>query len=72
MERLPSRRATGGRAPADVAGYPHRAGNYLADGQRLGAPSKLHGKQLAVITSLAAALGLLMILLKDVVFIHLH
>jgi hypothetical protein len=32
----------------------------------------LHGKQLAVITSLAAALGLLMILLKDVVLIHLH
>jgi hypothetical protein len=41
-------------------------------GWSAGRSAQLHGKQLAVITSLAAALGLLMILLKDVVLIHLH
>lgn len=37
-----------------------------------GRAAHLHGRQLAVITSIAAALGLLMIILKDVVLIHLH
>jgi hypothetical protein len=37
-----------------------------------GRAAQLKGKQLFVITSIAAALGLLMILLKDVVLIHLH
>jgi hypothetical protein len=41
-------------------------------GWSAGRAARLHGKQLAMITSLAAALGLLMILLKDVVLIHLH
>ena len=41
-------------------------------GWSAGRAARLHGKQLAVITSVAAALGLLMILLKDVVLIHLH
>lgn len=37
-----------------------------------GRAADLHGRQLLVITSVAAALGLLMILLKDVVLLHLH
>ena len=37
-----------------------------------GRAARLRGRQLLVITSLAAALGLLMIVLKDVVLIHLH
>jgi hypothetical protein len=37
-----------------------------------GRAADLRGRQLLVITSFAAALGLLMILLKDVVLIHLH
>jgi len=37
-----------------------------------GRAAHLHGRQLLVITSIAAALGLLMIILKDVVLIHLH
>jgi hypothetical protein len=34
--------------------------------------AELRGRQLLVITAIAAALGLLMIILKDVVLIHLH
>jgi hypothetical protein len=41
-------------------------------GWSAGRAAEVHGKQLVMITSLAAALGLLMILLKDVVLIHLH
>ena len=37
-----------------------------------GRAAQLRGRQLLVITSIAAALGLLMVLLKDVVLIHLH
>lgn len=37
-----------------------------------GRAAHLQGKPLLVITSIAAALGLLMIILKDVVLIHLH
>jgi hypothetical protein len=37
-----------------------------------GRAAHLQGRQLLVITSIAAALGLLMIILKDVVLIHLH
>lgn len=37
-----------------------------------GRAADLHGRQLLVITSVAAALGLLMIILKDVVLVHLH
>jgi hypothetical protein len=37
-----------------------------------GRAAHLRGRQLLVITSVAAALGLLMIILKDVVLIHLH
>ena len=37
-----------------------------------GRAAHLRGRQLFAITSIAAALGLLMILLKDVVLIHLH
>lgn len=37
-----------------------------------GRAADLRGRQLLVITSIAAALGLLMIILKDVVLIHLH
>ncbi len=37
-----------------------------------GRAARLRGRQLFVITSIAGALGLLMILLKDVVLIHLH
>ena len=37
-----------------------------------GRAARLRGWQLAVITSLAAVLGLLMIALKDVVILHLH
>jgi hypothetical protein len=37
-----------------------------------GRAADLHGRQLLVITSVAAALGLLMVLLKDVVLVHLH
>jgi hypothetical protein len=33
---------------------------------------RVDGKRLFVITSVAAALGLMMIVLKDVVLIHLH
>ena len=38
----------------------------------LGRGAHLRGRQQLVITSIAAALGLLMIILKDVVLIHLH
>jgi hypothetical protein len=34
--------------------------------------AQLHGRQLLLSTSVAAALGIVMILLKDVVLIHLH
>jgi hypothetical protein len=37
-----------------------------------GRAAQLRGRQLYLITSIAAALGLLMITLKDVVLIHLH
>jgi hypothetical protein len=37
-----------------------------------GRAAHLRGRQLLVITSVAAALGLLMVILKDVVLIHLH
>jgi hypothetical protein len=37
-----------------------------------GRAAHLQGRQLFAITSIAAALGLLMIILKDVVLIHLH
>lgn len=37
-----------------------------------GRAAHLRGRQLLVITSVAAALGLLMIILKDVVLVHLH
>ena len=37
-----------------------------------GRAAHLRGKQQLAITSIAAALGLLMIILKDVVLIHLH
>ena len=37
-----------------------------------GRAAHLRGRQLLIITAIAAALGLLMIILKDVVLIHLH
>jgi hypothetical protein len=37
-----------------------------------GSAAHLRGRQLLIITSIAGALGLLMIILKDVVLIHLH
>jgi hypothetical protein len=37
-----------------------------------GRTARLRGRQLFLITSTAATLGLLMITLKDVVLIHLH
>jgi len=37
-----------------------------------GRAADLHGRQLLVITSVAVALGLLMIILKDVVLVHLR
>ena len=39
---------------------------------RAGRSARLHGWQLAATTSVAAGLGLIMILLKDLVLIHLH
>jgi hypothetical protein len=41
-------------------------------GWSAGRAAHLRGRQLLVLTSIAAALGLLMVLLKDVVLIHLH
>jgi hypothetical protein len=40
--------------------------------RRAGRAARVDGKRLFVITSVAAALGLMMIVLKDVVLIHLH
>jgi ABC-type uncharacterized transport system permease subunit len=37
-----------------------------------GRAAQLRGRQLLIITAITAALGLLMIILKDVVLIHLH
>ena len=37
-----------------------------------GRAAQLRGRQLLIITAAAAALGLLMIILKDVVLVHLH
>jgi hypothetical protein len=37
-----------------------------------GCASRLRGRQLLLATSIAAAVGLVMIALKDVVLIHLH
>jgi len=37
-----------------------------------GRAAQLRGRQLLIITAVAAALGLVMIILKDVVLIHLH
>ena len=37
-----------------------------------GRAAQLRGRQLLIITAAAAALGLMMIILKDVVLIHLH
>ena len=41
-------------------------------GWSAGRASRLHGWQLAAVTSIAAALGLVMVVLKDLVLIHLH
>lgn len=41
-------------------------------GWSAGRAARVDGKRLVVITSVAAALGLMMIVLKDVVLIHLH
>jgi len=41
-------------------------------GWRAGRASQLRGRQLLLTTSIAAALGLVMILLKDLVLLHLH
>jgi hypothetical protein len=41
-------------------------------GSSSGRAAHLRGRQLLAITPIAATLGLLMILLKDVVLIHLH
>jgi Na+/H+ antiporter NhaA len=41
-------------------------------GWSAGRAAQLHGRQLVLATSVAAALGVVMILLKDVVLIHLH
>ena len=41
-------------------------------GWSAGRASRLHGWQLAAVTSTAAALGLVMVVLKDLVLIHLH
>jgi hypothetical protein len=37
-----------------------------------GRAAHLRGRPLLIVTSIAGALGLLMIILKDVVLIHLH
>ena len=37
-----------------------------------GRAAQLQGRKLAIVTSIAAGLGLVMILLKDVVLVHLH
>lgn len=41
-------------------------------GWSAGRAAQLHGRQLLLATSVAAALGVVMILLKDIVLIHLH
>lgn len=41
-------------------------------GWSIGRAAKLRGRQLLVVTSIAASLGLLMIVLKDLVLLHLH
>jgi hypothetical protein len=41
-------------------------------GWSAGRASQLRGWQLAGVTSIAAALGLVMVVLKDLVLIHLH
>ena len=41
-------------------------------GWSAGRASRLHGWQLAGVTAIAAALGLVMVVLKDIVLIHLH
>jgi hypothetical protein len=41
-------------------------------GWSVGRASHLRGRQLLLVTSIAAALGLVMVLLKDLVLIHLH
>jgi len=41
-------------------------------GWSAGRASRLHGWQLAGVTAIAAALGLVMVVLKDLVLIHLH
>jgi len=37
-----------------------------------GRAAQLQGRKLVIVTSIAASLGLVMILLKDLVLIHLH
>lgn len=41
-------------------------------GWSVGRASKLRGRQLLIVTSIAAGLGLVMVLLKDLVLVHLH
>ena len=41
-------------------------------GWRAGRSAELHGRQLVAVTSVAVALGLVMVALKDLVLIHLH
>ncbi len=41
-------------------------------GWSVGRAAKLQGAQLLIVTSIAAALGLVMVLLKDLVLVHLH
>lgn len=44
----------------------------VSHGWSVGRASKLRGRQLLIATSIAAALGLVMVLLKDLVLLHLH
>jgi hypothetical protein len=66
-------RAAGGSASAAAnVGLGVAVVLLVIHGWSAGRAARLHGWQLLLITSVAAGLGLLMILLKDVVLLHLH
>src|SRR5215813_5740740 len=51
--------------------YAEVLGEHTAGG-RLPSRAHIQGRKLVMVTSIAAALGLVMILLKDLVLVHLH
>lgn len=67
-----ARLAGASHAAAANAGLAVAVALLIFHGWSIGRAAKLRGRQLLIVTSIAASLGLVMILLKDIVLLHLH